>query len=185
MEWLTFIIELLKAVAWPVAAVVIAALFRKMLPLVRQLKYRDFEVNFERQIKAVESLAEKSLPNTDETGRRFGMDTVARDDFIQTATTNPTAAVILAWADVERSLLDAAMRNNLLRANESATQNPVFIARALELKGRMDHFTGAIFSALREVRNLAAHATGRQITTSEAIEFGNLADRFVAKLAQL
>jgi hypothetical protein len=70
----------------------------------------------------------------------------------------------------------------MLREEEPATQNPVFIARALLVKGKIDEVTYAIFAMLNQVQNTALHSPDFRFTTSAAIEFGHLMSRFVAKL---
>jgi len=47
MDTLTFISELIKAVAWPMTAIVLVVLLRKpiieLIPLLRKLKYKELE----------------------------------------------------------------------------------------------------------------------------------------------
>jgi hypothetical protein len=57
MDFLTFLIRLIEALAWPVAAVVIMFVFRRefqaLVPLVRKLKAGPLEAEFERQIQEI------------------------------------------------------------------------------------------------------------------------------------
>jgi hypothetical protein len=177
VDWLTFLAALVKALAWPVSAIVLATLLRGpiggLLSRVNRIRYGDLEV------EAIQRLAETNLPVSENA-------TPSKSTLVSDiASISPNAAVALAWVSIERALIDTARRNNMLREEEPATQNPVYIARALVLKGKMDDVTYAIFAMLNQVRNAALHSTESRFTTSAAIEFGSLASRFVAKLLSL
>jgi len=57
MDWLTFVTKIIESLAWPVSIVVIVLILKKpisaLLPLLRNLKYKDLELSFGEELKKV------------------------------------------------------------------------------------------------------------------------------------
>lgn len=55
MDRLTFTAEAIKALAWPMALVVVALMIRKpviqLLPFLRRLKYKEIEFEFSKELE--------------------------------------------------------------------------------------------------------------------------------------
>ena len=66
MDWLTFIAEVIKAIAWPVTAITIFLILRRPLlnlfPLIQRMRFKDVEVDFSRQVQALAIEARRQLP---------------------------------------------------------------------------------------------------------------------------
>jgi hypothetical protein len=185
MDWLQFIVEMTKALAWPLAVILVIGLLRRpisgLISLIRKVRYGDFEINFEKEIRVAATLA-KSLPATC-TEQAVGSRTSNRAKLLQLAKLSPSAAISAAWIRVEQALAEAGRRHNLFRENQPATGNPVFIARALALRHGADWTAYEIFTHLRRLRNAAVHqSAGVQITEAEAIEFINLSEQLASLL---
>jgi hypothetical protein len=62
MDIRTFIVELIKAIAWPLAVVIAVLAFRKsivrLMPYLTTLRYDKFEVQFAKEVAAVERQAQ-------------------------------------------------------------------------------------------------------------------------------
>jgi len=62
MDALTFISELIKAVAWPVTAIALVVLLRKpiveLIPLLRRLKYKELELEFAQEVSELKAEVE-------------------------------------------------------------------------------------------------------------------------------
>jgi hypothetical protein len=75
MDWLTFIVELTDAVAWPTVALIALILWRReltmLLGLVNKLKAGPLEAEFNRKIEQVRDEAPLALtsPRTDDPQR--------------------------------------------------------------------------------------------------------------------
>ena len=69
MDVLTFISEIIKALAWPLAVVTLVFLLRRpvieVFPLLRRLKYKDIELEFAQEVSQLEAevraIAEKKV----------------------------------------------------------------------------------------------------------------------------
>jgi uncharacterized protein YutE (UPF0331/DUF86 family) len=147
------VVELVKAGAWPVASIILAAMFRRpLIGLVRGIKLKslkrgDWEANFQealgeakREVAALPALADASVtPNLIE---------------VDGALTGPAAvgSMITAWNGVEAAVADAA--------REAGVATPSFPEqlRALAEKGALATPTVDAISGLRHLRNLAVHA---------------------------
>ena len=146
MDTLTFIVELVKALAVPTAAVVISLVFRDqlrtLLARIRKGKVGSTEFEFEQEIQALTESARKALPLPSEP-------TTAS---ISLSTLNPRAAILEAWLGVESTAHSIAFGNNII-----VPKNPAAIGRALEKQGFISVDDLSIFDHLRLLRNQAIH----------------------------
>lgn len=73
MDVLTFISELIKSLAWPVAIIILVILLRKpiveLIPLLRRLKYKDLELEFSQEVTELKAEVEAAAKEKGE-GRR-------------------------------------------------------------------------------------------------------------------
>ncbi len=99
MDWLTFIAEITKALGWPVAAVVIALLFRDQLKAllvrVRKGKLGPAEFEFEESVKTLKSEAAQITQGPPE---------VLSKDTVALLATNPRGAIITSWLELEEAM---------------------------------------------------------------------------------
>jgi len=181
MDTNTFIIELIKSLAWPTTLLLSILLLRgqlsKVLPLISKLKYREFELHFEREIAKLKQSAEEQLP---ETPKDIEHEKV-RDRLLQLAIASPQTAVIEAWRHVENRLVEVG------RASKIDVAPPVWtmpmVLAALMLKEGI--FTEAQYSMLRSIkdlRNEAAHSANMELS---AVEVGGLIDLAIRLAASM
>src|SRR3954447_333115 len=66
VDWLTFIAEMTKALAWPIAAVFVFLAFRNQLAqrfsALESLKWNNFEFRFAREVHRVAAEAQAAVP---------------------------------------------------------------------------------------------------------------------------
>jgi len=185
LDWLTFIAELIKTLAWPLTVLAILILLRKplvgLIPLLQRIKYKDFELEFGRQVREVRAEANEELPPPQ---KPKAMIPQAPDPILELARVSPRAAVTEAWRQVEAAALDAAQRNNVpLKYREAVS--PVRVIRALEKAEVVDPAPMAIFHDLRALRNQAAHAPEFALSTEAVIEYVDLARRLIEYLSSV
>jgi hypothetical protein len=113
MDVKTFIVELAKALAWPLTLSGLVLAFRKqLLHLLHQLtnlKFDKFEFQFGKEMAAVEKQAQASFPPVPE---KSGLEAV-REKLIKLAMTSPEAAIIEAWRYLEGELLELVARRKV------------------------------------------------------------------------
>lgn len=166
MDILTFIAELVKAAAWPLAAIVIALIFRQqlraLLSRIRKGKVGPAEFEFEQEVKELTEQATPQLPPP-----QVGTPTVTL------ATTNPRAAILEAWLDVESSVNRLAYNRQL--PAPSAPRNAASIIRAIEKSGILPFEDVALFNDLRVLRNQATHDPDFSPSPESVIKYVQLA----------
>ena len=185
MNWLTFIASLVDAIAWPVAIIAVVLLLRqpiaRLLPELRELRYKDFRVEFGRKLEEVEAQAEVAkLPEPSvqlvlssvQTDPKTFQEYVAR-----IAETSPRAAIAEAWRFVEDSLNEIAKQNDLPQPY-SAPALEHFLLR----HGRIPKPTANLLRELRGLRNRAVHAGEFDLTSEQAREYGELAVRLTSAI---
>jgi hypothetical protein len=147
MDTLSFIAAVTEALAWPLATLGIALLFRKqlvdLLRTIKKGKVGPAEFDFEREIKAIESVA-SGLPSA-----------ASQPHAAIEATANPRGAILDAWIKLEDHAIDYALRNDLVRP--TARRNPGGAVRGIINSGHLSDLNRQVLEQLKELRDLAAH----------------------------
>ncbi|MDR3436314.1 hypothetical protein [Telmatospirillum sp.] len=164
MVTLDFIVEMTKAVAWPIAAIAIAIIFRKTIPnLIERLssfKYGGFEAAFANQAA---NIAENITRTSDQPPSFVDSD---GERLLSLAQESPRAAVLEAWLRVERKLHQLAEERHVDIRN-----NPMTLVRSLRDAQAISSETERALNGLRQLRNLAVHAHSDELSSQKAIEF--------------
>lgn len=178
MDWLTFITEILKAVAWPIVVIVTVIILRtplgELLGLLRKVKFKEFEVEFAQKVKQLKMDAAAVLTKEPASTER---DLVIGERIEEIASISPRAAVAEAWREVE-----VAIRKMFKMRGLSAK----FTSRSTmqQVRSNLDSARWNLVSSLYDLRNKALHADERQVSEKEAVEYGRLAMRLANELLQ-
>jgi hypothetical protein len=147
MDGLTFTVGIVKALAWPVAVVIIALLFRKqligLLATIKRGKFGPAEVEFERGVRAIEASAPE-LP-------RVSTPSAA----VERATLSPRLAVLEAWLRLEDQVIDVAMRRGLAQPTAHRYARGAF--QGLKQSGLLKPQHLQLLEELEDLRNWAVH----------------------------
>lgn len=167
MDWLTFVAEMAKALGWPLAAVVIAWMFREQLKVllsrVRKGKLGPAEFEFEESVRALKTEAAELT--------KTAPPDLPKDTFALLAS-NPRAAIITSWLEVEE-----AMRA-LLRARNfspSAVVTPFRTIQAVRELGVVDPVYIEFTDEIRQLRNRATHDTDFSPSPESVLDYVRLA----------
>ena len=170
MDWLTFIAELLKAIAWPAFLFFTALVFRKpiiqLIPALRRLRFKEFEVEFGRELLEAERRV-TALPSRPELDR--GMVAVPERPR-QIATVAPTAAILEAWRDLEAAAADSVASRGFSVAG-GAWQ----LFAVLQHERILSEAQASVVESLRKLRNKVAHADDGEITEEQALRYLEIA----------
>jgi len=167
MDILTFIAEIIKAVAWPVAVVLIMLVFRQqlsaLLSRIRKGKFGSAEFEFEQEVETLsEQVAPPQLssPNVD-------------TSTVSLVAANPRGAIFAAWNGIESAVHRLAFK---LQISNSATSRSVAaMVREIEQKGKLAPGDVSLFNNLRMLRNQAAHESDFSPTPDSVVLFQRLA----------
>ena len=177
MDPFTFIADIVESLAWPGALLVAVVLFRKplanLVPLLRRLKYKDFEVEFDNELEAAQIEAAEALPEP----TALAADASApADRFAELARVSPRAAISEAWREVE-SEARVLVERHKLDLPERQLKVAVRLGDALNTAGAITKEQVGLFHRLRQLRNEAVHADEFAVDSTRAIEFASIARR--------
>ena len=148
MDTLSFVAALVQSLAWPLATLGIAILFRKQLvDLFRTMKKGKVgpaEFEFERDVRAIESAA-TSLPVA-----------TPEPKAALEAASNPRGAILGAWVELQQKATYFAIKNELIKP--STRPNPHGAVRAIINSDLLSAMSRGILKELYELRNVAAHS---------------------------
>ena len=196
MDWLTFISEIVKACAWPIAVIVIVAFLKKpltkLLQEVIRFKWKDLEIEFDKEIRQIKTQAEKHLPpptikittgDTIVVGTGEGASiSEGQSAFLRLAELYPAAAILQAWLVLENSLREAAKRIGIQDSDRGTT---MMLAQELYKQGKFDRETFDIFKNIRELRNKVVHARVTDLTEFQALEYESITRRLVSAFEKM
>jgi len=177
----TFIVELTKALAWPLIVLGAVLAFRKpflrLLPQLTNLKYDKFEFQFAKEVAAVERQAQASLPPVPEKSR---LDAV-REKLTKLAMTSPEAAIIEAWRYLEIELLELIEREKVDIAPTVRTM-PRLLGALLYKERLLTEPQHDLVVRLRDLRNDVTHSRTQVVDIERAVSYIESVLRLVASL---
>ena len=173
MDWLTFISELVKAIAWPLAGVVIVIVLRRpisgLLSLLRKLKYKDLELEFAHEVRELKEAAAAVLPEQEDVAP-------AEPELVQRVAElsriSTTAAIAEAWQAVEVASREMFKRRGLGVAMDHQT-------RRVLLRKELPTDLFKLTMQLRNLRMKALHVEDHVVSQDDAVDFGKIAAKLV------
>jgi len=191
MDCLTFVSKLIESLAWPAVTLLIVywlkdAIADRIKDL-RKLKWGDKEANFgklleaaKEQAKAITAAEAPTVQREEITKDQSNLQYTRRvlQDVVQNA---PQAAIIEAWAQVERQ----AKYLYFKWSGNAETNDPV--SRLLDLQWRegTDEQLRVLMKNLRHLRNQAVHVGEEAISENQANEYVQLAMHVALALSKL
>ncbi len=172
------IASLASSLAWPLAVVCIAVLFRTQLNTLltehlRHIEAGPLKADFDRIGSDVHTVLDQAgVPPSTE---------AATDDLADLAQREPAAVIPEAFARVERELSDA-----LAAINEKPSDSASAMAlahKALE-RGLISPLTINAIEGIAVMRNLAVHGPRREVTVKQAQEYLALVDSVLYAMRQ-
>ena len=186
MDILSFIANVISSLAWPSVLILCVVLLRKpiagLIPLMRSLKFKDFEIDFGPRLEELEAKADEAkLPSIPPPTTEAPEEPKRETDYWETieglSEVSPRAAISEAWRRVEWAIDDYFRRLGM-----EGPRSYQGMLRALRAQERPIPPAMTLFQELRVLRNRAVHARDFDIDPRHAIEFAQLADRIVASL---
>lgn len=176
MGWFEFISSLVGSLAWPLAAVAIALMFRSqiaaLLAKVRKLSWGDSSVELAEQLDKVEDNSRAVEPSLEAA--------VPDQRFQQLLAISPSAAILDAWGTVERMLYQVGTDQNL---EAKILTQPL---RIMDSLARNETISPTIYEMLRDLRNVRNSAAHQQeVTVADAIRFHDLSEKVVRALDKI
>ena len=176
------LIRLLDVLVWPVTALILAAVFRrdlaKLVTRLSSFKYREFEANFDRELREA-----KQGAGSVRTGKIeapiSSPEPTQYEQLLRIAETSPRAAIAEAWRHVELAAADAA---RVARIDAPPRSSVTLVVRSLVREGVFSESAVEVFDRLRRLRNDAVHAPDFALDYVEVEPYIELALRLAQEL---
>lgn len=170
--------EIIELVIWPVTLVIALLILRKplggLIELTRRVKYKDLEIEFRDELKAIEQeLQGADAPTGDGSGRKVDLDELAE--------ISPAVAVMAAWKILEASAKRLIARHG--REPDYNVKTPLKLMQTVLVESELiDDKSARSFDKLRQLRNKVTHVDEYPITETDAGEYVELAMRLRRRL---
>lgn len=173
MDGMQFVVALLDKVAWPVVVLLCFFALRKplsgLIPQASRLRYKDFELEFGKELKAAAENAVGAFPELKQDKKAL---------LIASADHMPSSAILEAWLAVceaaELLIKSRKVEVEFDGANRYKQMEGVLVAENL-----IDSGKARLFSELRQLRNKVAHAPNFDVGKAEAIQYIELCFKMV------
>lgn len=169
MDWLTFLVEMAKALSWPLVTLGIVLLFKapllELIAFIRKVKYKDIEV----EIAKREIVEARELSSAARLGKAEQYSFGDLQHFKQLADISPRAAITEAWSRVESLVYHAAK----LPGMESRPAGTSFskVLSSLREAGAVEATTLRLIEKMREIRNKAVHLQTDGLNSEDAMDY--------------
>lgn len=175
MDVLTFLSELIKALAWPVTAIVLVVLLRQpiaqLIPLLRRLKYKELELEFAQEVAALKAEVEAIAK---EKGEEAPSIASTSSNILKLVAFSTHAAIMEAWLEVESASMTVASSFWGQSSNDAFSNIQKLGEYLLQCKV-IDEKQLSVFNKLRQLRNKAAHAQDLDLSEKDARLYVQLA----------
>lgn len=195
MNWLSFFSSIIDSLAWPAAVIIIVLVLKKplstLLTMLRNLKFKDLELDFGKELKIIEDKAKQVL--SAETKPKVIREKPTERNSSQIIKEAerlfeefPEPAIALAWSAVEVELIDAIMRTASspdYPPHNSALKNAIYLEKA----GYLETDKIELIKRMTNLRNIVVHGSkgAGLVTVHDAREFIALAEWLVKDLKEI
>lgn len=160
------LVRIFEVLAWPITTIVIVIMLRapvlELIPTLKKLKYKDLELEFEKEAQNILAAAERDLPEP------IKPDQAEEDYDIQFDLTrlrlDPSAEILGSWRDLELKLRELSSEQ---RSNHSTGH----IVRELVKSGKISAEIANVILELSYFRNKIAHSDEELISHNTSSSF--------------
>ncbi|HAS6506061.1 hypothetical protein O4N82_10815 [Vibrio parahaemolyticus] len=169
------IVEIIKALAWPVAIVWLGYMFRNevrsLIGRLTALKHGDTEISFNRSLEKVEQKASEISQPQESSHESTPEELSQKEQLYRLAEISPRAAIVEAWTLIET----AAVKSDLTTGVAFKRTTPKLILEHLASTGNFSPKSIEVINSLRQLRNKASHLPDFAISQEEAERYLDLA----------
>lgn len=175
-------IAVVDKMIWPATVIAVVAILRgslsQLIPTLKKLKYKELEVEFEREANHIRAEVERDIPEIEhteikeklkDTGIRFSLERVS-----------PVEQVIRSWYEVERRLYELAIPSAGMKVPTIRAMLENMMTEKL-----IEESTANVILSLAALRNKVVHADPDTITEEVSDAFFESSQRVKAYLDTL
>jgi len=187
MDWLTFFAKLIEAGVWPAVALVVFFQLKdelsELVPFLQRLKYKDFVVEFGKDIRELREETQAKIPETPTEALPSPTPRTLREHLEILAELAPRSAILEAWLQVEYAA-QQIIRDRKLTDKSLKLAGPKRLQQYLEEAEILTTVDREIFTRLRELRNKAVHGPEVRLPVDEVLMYIEAALSFAAHLGK-
>lgn len=167
--------SLVETLAWPVTIIIVVMLMRsplsELIPTLKKLKYKDLEVEFEREANKILSEAERDLPEIPK-NLESKSETEDSDVRFSRRRLEPASEILESWRSLELEMRAIAKDKNI-----DAGRSTRSLISGLESNGLISKEIAKVTLDLAALRNKVAHTNEEAITHDVSSAFSNSVQR--------
>ena len=175
--------DILEIVTWPATLLIIVLMLRgpitKLIPNMRRLKYKDLEVEFEKEILEIRAKVDRDLPKLPTLEKEVVGGVEEEQPMFSRARASPDQELVGAWNSLERAIYSLMDRKGI----SYSPNDPIRVSVGKILgSGAIDEFSAALILDLSMFRNKIHHAGEDFVNHEISSAFGESSHRIVSKL---
>ncbi len=160
------LVRIFEVLAWPITTIVIVIMLRspvlELISTLKKLKYKDLELEFEKEAQNILAAAERDLPEPIKSEQTEVEDTDIRFSHTRLRL-DPSAEILGSWRDLELKLRELSSgRGNLSMGH---------IVRELAKSGKISSEIANVILELSYFRNKIAHSDEELISHNTSSSF--------------
>lgn len=161
------LVEIIKVIIWPLTILISVLILRKgileLFPKLKKLKYKDLEIEFEKEAIEIQSKVERDIPQIEPPKIKPSEDFSVSEPTIMYSTRilSPPAFISSEWERIEKAILSLSKRRNIQIGKQESVR---MVIRKLR---ENDVFDEAVENSLMEIsayRNKVSHTRSDIIT---------------------
>jgi uncharacterized protein YutE (UPF0331/DUF86 family) len=181
------LVEILKTVIWPATVIISVVVLRKgileLIPNMKKLKYKDLEVEFEKEAIKLRAIVERDIPHIELPEEKFIENSVSEPtEYYSVKTLSPSESVTRAWDRTEVEIISLMDRHNI---NIKLLNSVRAMIDKLSQEKIIDNATNNALLELCSYRNKIAHAQENLINHEMSDAFYDSSDRIINYLKSL
>lgn len=169
-------IQIVEIIAWPTTIIIVVMLLRsplsELVPLLKKLKYKDLELDFEQEARKILAEAERDLPESSKPEPSGGEEPEIR---FSLARQEPSTEILESWRHLELKLRE-------LSSGSDNTHSTGYLVRKLASEGKISKETENVVLSLSSLRNKVAHTDEEVISHAVSSSFKESVARVVSAL---
>ena len=176
MDWMTFVVKIIEAVAFPASIFGAGYVFRyearAMLQRLTKVEYKNLNLSFSDGVTKISREAKGLVEEKSDKTVLGRISEVAGHD--------RTAAIFLVWKELEIALREALQ--TIGQDGRRSASNPMRMIDLLVEAKAIDDETAHVLRGLRKLRNVAAHASDYDISKDKTDDYIKLSLSLVESL---
>jgi len=172
-------VHILDVVIWPITIILVVALLRaplsKLVPTLKRLKYKDLELEFEREANKILAEIERDLPEPERSPG--GVAEADSDVRFSLVASEGIDLVLRSWRELEAVIRELVGHNTYERISAGT------LVKKLANSGKTNEETIRVILDLAALRNRVAHAESEVISNEMASAYAKSVRRVIAALS--